>query len=141
MIVFLLIVVACALSFVLLVKQINKGEIGALSPKEFLSAMLSAALLCAVIFSLLFIGDAHSDASYFIENRAYHEELVGAINENMSFETASKIIKDAEKNNNKIAKNRKYSNSIFVGVYFSKKVAKEEFIKIPKLKISAKNEF
>lgn len=140
MIVLLLIISVFVATSVWLLRHNRDYSLDTLS-KDFIFAVFFGLSTCAIVISLCLILSAHCDTEYFHENKVYHEEVINNMDYNMSFETVKKIIESAESDNERIINNRKHCNSPFIGIYYSKKIAKEELIEIPKLKISTKNEF
>ena len=104
-----------------------------------LFALPLAFVLTGFIVSVVIIASIPSDSKYLCNRKARCENLVQSINDKMSTETISYIISDAISINKKIENHRAHVDSKFSGIYYSKKIAEQEFIELPELTITITN--
>lgn len=80
------------------------------------------------------LGEKHSDAVSFENDRNYQQELIYSISDAMSPQTISRIVSNAAYINERIERNQKHCDSKMWGFMYNKGIAEVEPIEIPKLK-------
>ena len=101
----------------------------------FVHALFACFSSVGLLFAIVFLCVLPSDTSEFCEARIIRANLVESINDNMSTETVSQIIGNAISTNNRIEKHRRNVDNVFIGCFFSHKIAETELIPIPKIGI------
>ena len=112
---------------------------------DIISSILGSIFSIALFITILLIADKNNDDKNFHEKRQFYAYVaenfedaskLGDASRVVPFSAIEKMMKEAEDINRRISLNRKYCESPFIGLYFSKNIANEEFIKIPNLQVS-----
>ena len=101
----------------------------------YIFAILSAFAIFGAIFSICMTASTKSDGNYFVDQKAYHDELLRNVESYSDPLVVSKVIEDVNHDNNRIIKHRNNVNSSWIGGYYSKKIAECELTEIPELKV------
>ena len=109
-------------------------------PASFTCGLFGAFAAVGLLFSIIGLCVAPSDADSFCEQREIRANLVESINDKMATETVNQIISNAIYTNSKIERHRKYVDNSFIGCYYSHKIAECELIPIPKIGVVVNKE-
>ena len=101
----------------------------------FVHALFACFCSVGLFFAIVDLCVLPGDVSSFCESRSVRANLVESINDNMSTETVNQIIGNAISTNNRIEKHRRNVDNVFIGCFFSHKIAETELIPIPKIGI------
>ena len=102
---------------------------------EGIFGVLSGFAVVGTIVSICLTASRTSDGRYFVEQKAYHDELLRHVETYSDPFVVNKVIEDVQKDNKRIVEHRDNVNSSWIGCYYSKTIAECELTEIPELKV------